>query len=77
MPPNRDARLRELQFLGRLDREGRVDLTVAVEDPDRLMILHLLNLIWNDRCQCLLGGGGPVEGPKATDEAGRFDDESL
>jgi len=35
------------------------------------------NLIWNDRCQCLLGGGGPVEGPKATDEAGRFDDESL
>src|SRR5437660_538545 len=37
-----DARLRELQFLARLDREEVVHLTVAVEDPDRLMILHLL-----------------------------------
>jgi diguanylate cyclase (GGDEF)-like protein len=37
-----DARLRELQFLARLDREDVVHLTVAVEDPDRLMILHLL-----------------------------------
>jgi len=37
-----DARIRELQFLAKLDREKRVDITVAVEDPDRLMILHLL-----------------------------------
>src|SRR5712664_167484 len=37
-----DAQLRELQFLAKLDREERVDITVAVEDPDRLMILHLL-----------------------------------
>jgi diguanylate cyclase (GGDEF)-like protein len=43
MPTNpSDARLRELQFLAKLDREERVDITVAVEDPDRLMILHLL-----------------------------------
>jgi diguanylate cyclase (GGDEF)-like protein len=38
----KDARLRELQFLAKLDREDRLDITVAVEDPDRLMILHLL-----------------------------------
>src|SRR6266446_9302873 len=37
-----DARIRELQFLAKLDREERVVITVAVEDPDRLMILHLL-----------------------------------
>src|SRR2546427_9886207 len=43
MPTNpKDARLRELQFLAKLDREGRVDATVDVEDPDRLMILRLL-----------------------------------
>ena len=33
-----DARIRELQFLAKLDREKRVDITVAVEDPDRLDI---------------------------------------
>jgi len=29
-------------MMSKLDREGRVDITVGVEDPDRLMILHLL-----------------------------------
>ena len=37
-----DARLRELQLLARLGREDVVHLTVGVEDPDRLMILHLI-----------------------------------
>ena len=37
-----DARLRELQLLAKLDREDVVHQTVGVEDPDRLMILHLI-----------------------------------
>jgi len=53
---------------------SEVDIVVKAE---KVVSIGGLNLIWNDRCQCLLGGGGPVEGPKATDEAGRFDDESL
>jgi len=61
MPPHhRDARLRELQFLARLDREGRVDLTVAVEDPDRLMILHLLRERYVNHLAALEGTSGEI-----------------
>jgi diguanylate cyclase (GGDEF)-like protein len=55
-----DARLRELQFLARLDREGRVDLTVAVEDPDRLMILHLLRERYVNHLAALEGTSGEI-----------------
>jgi len=37
-----DARLRELRFLAKLDREGVLSLNLTVEDPDRLMVMHLL-----------------------------------
>jgi diguanylate cyclase (GGDEF)-like protein len=61
MPSNsKDARLRELQFLARLDREGRVDLTVAVEDPDRLMILHLLRERYVNHLAALEGTSGEI-----------------
>ena len=41
-PKSADARLRELKFLARVAREQPMTVTVAADDPDRLMILHLL-----------------------------------
>ncbi|SRR6266851_2074430 len=37
-----DARLREFQFLAKLEREAVLTLTFGANDPDRLMVLHLL-----------------------------------
>jgi diguanylate cyclase (GGDEF)-like protein len=56
----KDARLRELQFLAKLDREGRVEMTVAVEDPDRLMILHLLREGYVNDLAALSGTSGNI-----------------
>jgi len=38
----RDARIRELQFLAMLDRVGLVVEEFEAQDPDRIMIFHLL-----------------------------------
>src|SRR5882672_8994666 len=42
MPTPADARLRELQFLARLDREGPLNLQPMPEGPERAMIAELI-----------------------------------
>ncbi len=57
-----DARLHELQFLAKLVREGVVSLNFAANDPDRMMVMHLLREGYVNGLASLSGVSGKIIG---------------